>query len=395
MDAATDTSPKAKVCLLGLGGGALRVLERLRPQFENEVDLIGIDTDARELDRVSGIQTLRLGRSLLRGLGCGGDEEMGRLAVDGDRAEIARTISGYELILIVGCLGRGFASGALPGIAGLAGQTGAPTVVVVSSPFQFEGKRPAGIARKALAETRRSADCLIELPNDLLFQEAGESDRADQLFEASDEWIARAVSAAVGPFLRPGPLSVDLATFRSALKGDESRMHFSTCRVALSEGTDGVAKALLNCPFRSAGMERISADRLLVSIGSGGSLTTDHFSSLARSVTALFDADEEAVFGLWDHPELGDQIEVTVFARTNLVSDPRSRLPEKVVVHKSKLGLKNSKKGKEKIQTEFDALLEHNERGLFGRLDVDAYNGVDLDKPTFLRKGIKIPMPKG
>jgi cell division protein FtsZ len=95
MDAATDTSPKANVCLLGLGGGALRVLERLRPQFENEVDLIGIDTDARELDRVSGIQTLRLGRSLLRGLGCGGDEEMGRLAVDGDRAEIARAITGY------------------------------------------------------------------------------------------------------------------------------------------------------------------------------------------------------------------------------------------------------------------------------------------------------------
>lgn len=395
MSAETGESPKTKICLIGLGGGALRVLDRLRPDFAAEVDLIGMDTDARDLERFPQIKTLRLGRSLLRGLGCGGDEEMGRVAVDGDRAEIARTLAGYELILVIGCLGRGFTSGALPGVTGVAGETGAPTVVFVSRPFEFEGKRPAETARKALTETRRNADCVIELPNDLLFQEASDSDRADQLFEASDAWMHRAVSALAGPLLRPGTLSLDVATFRNALKGDESRMHFSTCRVAASEGPEGLAKALLDCPFRSAGMERVAADRLLVSIGSGGSLTTANFSELARAVTSLFDAGEEAVFGLWENPDLGEQIEVTLFARTHLASGKSARLPGKVVVHDSKLSPQKSKKGKDRVQTEFDVLLEHNERGLFARLDVDAYNGVDLDKPTFLRKGIKIPMPKG
>ncbi len=388
-------SPESRICVAGIGGGAFRVLQCLRSEFKNELEWIGFDTDARELDRYPEIPSARLGRSLLRGLGCGGDEDMGRLAAESDRGEVAQMLAGYDLIVLIGCLGRGFASGAMPVIAGIAGESGCPIVALVSTPFEFEGKRPAEVGRKALAEVRRGVDCLIELPNDLLFQEAGESDRADQLFDASDEWMTRAVAALAGPLLRPGMMSVDLAKFRSALKGDENRIHFSTCRVPLGAGVAAVTKSLFNCPFRSAGLERVKADRLLVSVGSGGELTVSRFSELTRAVTQLFDSQQDAIVGYWVDPALGDQVEVTLIARTDLSSVPRPHLPEKVVVHHSKLDQKQSKKEKERIQTEFDVLLEHNERGLFGRMNVEAYNGVDLDKPTFLRRGIKIPMPKG
>ncbi|MGE9291153.1 MAG: hypothetical protein ACQKBT_09195 [Puniceicoccales bacterium] len=394
MNEELNGSSRARVCLAGAGGGALRVLELFRSQQFDDVDLVGFDTDARELDRYPNIKSVRLGRSLLRGLGCGGDDEMGRLASESDRGQIAEVLAGYDLVILIGCLGRGFASGAMPGITGIAGESGSPTVALVSMPFEFEGKRPAKIARKAIADVRRGADCVVELPNDLLFQEAEESDRADQLFDASDQWMFRAVSALVGPMFRPGIMSADLATFRNALKGDESRMHFSTCRLAMEEGVEAAAKAIFNCPFRSAGMERLKADRLLVSIGSGGGLSVSGFSELTQAITALFDSRESAVVGYWEDPSLGDQIEVTVFARTDLAESSRARLPEKVTVHQSKLAQRTTRRGKERVQTEFDTLLEHNERGLFGRMDVETYNGVDLDKPTFLRRGIKIPMPK-
>ncbi|MBC2603981.1 FtsZ/tubulin family protein [Puniceicoccus vermicola] len=394
MSEESNSAKKSTVCLVGAGGGAMRVLERFRTEMVGDIDLMGFDTDARELDRYPEISSMRLGRSLLRGLGCGGDDEMGRLAAESDRAQISQALSGYDLVIVVGCLGRGFASGALPGITALAGESGTPTVALVSTPFEFEGKRPATIARKALSEVRQGADCVVELPNDLLFQEAEESDRADQLFDSSDEWMFRAVSALIGPIFRPGIMSADLATFRNALKGDESRMHFSTCRVRVEEGVEAVAKAIYNCPFRSAGMERVKADRLIVSVGSGGGLSVSGFSELTQAVTQLFDSRESAIVGFWEDPSLGDQIEVTVFARTDLSAASRPRLPERVTVHQSKLDQKRPRRGKERVQTEFDTLLEHNERGLFGRMDVEAYNGVDLDKPTFLRRGIKIPMPK-
>jgi len=394
----TDSEPasKPKICLVAVGGGALKVMGRLDKSLDGNVDRIGFDTDARELERYPHIRAERIGRSLLRGLGCGGDEDMGRLAVDADRNQIAQALSGYEMVFLIGCLGRGFASGAMAEITKLAGKSGCPTVAIVSTPFEFEGKRPSGTARKALNEVRRVADCVVELPNDLLFQEAEESDRADQLFDASDEWILRAFSALAGPLLRPGELSADLATFRAALKGDESRMHFSTCRVPSGAGVAAVSKAIFNCPFRSAGMERVKADRLLVSIGTSGELTVAEFSELTRAITALFDSSEDAVIGFWSDPALEGELEVTVFARTSLAGGSRARLPEKVIVHQSKLAGKKAKsQGKERLQTEFDVLLEHNERGLFGSMDVEAYNGIDLDKPTFLRRGIKIPMPKG
>jgi len=391
-----DQGPVPGVRLVAVGGGALRVVDRFRGTAWPEIGPVGFDTDARELDRYPEIRSVRLGKALVRGLGCGGDEEMGRLAAESDRPLIADALAGGELVVLVGCLGRGCASGALPVIAGLIGETGCPMIAVVSTPFEFEGRRPAKIAREALAAVRKSADCVIELPNDLLFQEAGDSDRADRIFDASDEWMSRAVTSLVGPLFRPGKMSVDLATFRAALKGPESRILFSTARVPLAGGAAAAAKAIFECPLRSPGIERARADRLLVSIGSAGALSAAAFAELATGVTKLFDSREDAVVGFWEDPALGEDLEVTVVARTDLSSQPeplhRSRPVE---VHASKLDGKRSRRSADRVQTEFDSLLEHNERGLFGRMAVDEYNEVDLDKPTFLRRGIKIPMPKG
>jgi len=392
----TQIPSQSRICLAGVGGGALGILELFRRKAIPGIDIVGFDTDARELDRYPEIHSIRIGRSLLRGLGCGGDEDVGRLAAESDRSQISECLAGYDLAIFIGCLGRGCASGALPVIVELAGQSGCPTVSIVSRPFEFEGNRPGTVARKALGEVRRVSDCVIELPNDLIFQEAEDSDRADQLFASSDEWMFRAVSALVGPLYRPGKMCADLASFRNALKGDESRIHFSTCRVPVANAAESAQRAIFNCPFRSAGIEKVQADRLLVSIGTGGGLTVAGFSELTDTVTALFDSREDAVFGFWEDESLGEEVEVTIFARTELsAAATRSRLPQKVDVHVSKLDQKKDKKTKDRVQTEFDTLLEHNERGLFGQMNVEAYNGIDLDKPTFLRRGIKIAMPKG
>jgi len=237
---------------------------------------------------------------------------------------------------------------------------------------------------------------VIVLPNNLVFQAADEEEGVDRLFDSSDGWMVRVIRALSNPIFRPGPIPADIASFRNAIRGDESRALFSTCRVATSEGVDAVRKGLFDCPLRSPGLERVKAERLLICIGFGRDLGISGFSEIARSAADLFDCKEEATVALWRDDRLGEDLEVTVIARTILSATPTAqRVLRPVEVHQSKLKSgKKSKHSPPERQTEFDSLLEHNERGLFGRLEVDAYDGIDLDKPTFLRRGIKIPMPK-
>lgn len=396
MNGSNENSGTDSVRLFAVGGGACRVIERLAGERLPELRATAVDTDARELERLEGVPSVRIGKGLLRGLGCGGDPEVGRTAAESDRPLIAQELEGADLVILIACLGRGCASGAAPVLAGLAGEAGCPTVAIVSEPFEFEGRGPAKAAREAIVSLRKTADCVIVLPNDLLFQVAGEEDRVDRLFETSDEWMVRAVHALTGPMFRPGKLPTDLAAFRAAIRGGESRSLFSTCRVKSSDGIDAVRKGIFDCPLRSPGLERASAERLLISVGCGKEFSVSSFAEISRGVAALFDCKSDAAVALWEDERLADEIEVTVIARTSLAG-PRQIAPShrEVEVHASKLKKPQKRQTVSSAQqTEFDSLLEHNERGLFGRMEVDAYDGVDLDKPTFLRRGIKIPMPK-
>lgn len=398
MSNSIQTNENASVRILGIGGGACRVLERLRQQCPPEVKTLAVDTDVRELDRCVGVDPLRIGRSLLRGLGCGGDVAMGRTAAESDRAAISAQLEGADLLIVIACLGRGCGSGAAPILAGLAGEAGCPTVVIASEPFEFEGSGPAKVAREAIVALRKISDCVITLPNNLLFQVSNDEDRADRLFEASDGWMLQAIHALTGPIFRPSRLPADLATFRKAIQGGESRAHFSTCRVPISGGVEAIRKGIFDCPLRSSGLERLRAERLLISCGSGGNMRVSQFGEITRGVADLFECRNEATVALWEDEALGEDIEVTVIARSSLESQPAASVSrgKTVEVHTSKLKKRDQRKGAASSQqTEFDTLLEHNERGLFGRMEVDAYDGVDLDKPTFLRRGIKISMPKG
>jgi cell division protein FtsZ len=393
-----------RITVVGLGGGALRALQRYRGEGWPEIELLGMDTDARDLEAEPDLPGLRLGRDSLRGLGCGGEPEAGRQAAVEGREEIAAALGSPDLLFLVGCLGKGFATGALPEVAALAAESGAPCVVLASTPFSFEGERPRRRAEESLAGIRRTADCLIPLPNDLLFQTMDASDRADRLFEQADLWIQRAISGVAGPLLRPGRMTVDPGTYRATLKGGESRVLFSTCRVPAGTDLAAVQRELVASPLAGAGWERARPDRLLVSVGSGEPLPFSTFSEWSTGLTEFLRARESATVSLWNDPSLAGEVEVTLIARTEIGGGgpevpggpPRaaSRSPDRPV-HQSKLASKRRRAASRPTarQEEFDDLLAGQERGFFGADSSEPYAGIDLDKPTYLRRGIRIPHP--
>ena len=398
------TSAVPRITVVGLGGGALRAMQGYRERGWPEIEGLGMDTDARDLEADPALPSLRLGRESLRGLGCGGEPEAGREAAVRGREEIAAALGSPDLLFLVACLGRGFATGALPEVAKSAAQTGAPCVVLAATPFSFEGERPRRQAEESLAATRGVADCLIPLPNDLLFQEVEASDRADQLFARADLWIQRAISGLAGPLLRPGRMTADPATYRATLRGGESRVLFSTCRVPVGADLATLQRELVACPLAGAGWERVRPDRLLVSLGSGEPLPTSMFSEWATGLAEFFRARESATVSLWNDPSLVGEVEVTLIARTDIGKGGRApverpeaagpRSPDRPV-HPSKLDRERRRAEARPAarQEEFDDLLAGEERGLFADGASEPYAGIDLDKPTYLRRGIRIPHP--
>ena len=391
---------RPRITVVGLGGGALRALQRYRREGWAEVGLLGLDTDARDLEADRDLPGLRLGRESLRGLGCGGEPEAGRQAAVDGREEIVAALGSPDLLFLVGCLGKGFATGALPEVAALAAESGAPCVVLAATPFSFEGEQPRRRAEESLAGARRVADCLIPLPNDLLLQTVDGSDRADRLFERADLWIQRAISGVAGPLLRPGRMTVDPGTYRATLKGGESRVLFSTCRVPVGTDLAAVQRELVASPLAGAGWERARPDRLLVSVGSREPLPMSTFSEWSTGLTAFFRARESATVSLWNDPSLGGEVEVTLIARTEIGRGGREGPEERTraaghPVHQSKLASKRRQAAARPgaRQEEFDDLLAGQERGFFRDGASEPYAGIDLDKPTYLRRGIRIRHP--
>jgi len=392
-----ETSGKdlPRIGLITVGGGGLRIAGKIKDHIPSLCELLLVDTDARAISSYPGLPSLRIGKSLLRGLGCGGDPELGKLALQSDRPKLTEFIKNKDLLLVLGCLGKGCATGALPEITALVGESRIPSFVVVSTPFEFEGKNPAKLAREAIVRMRKSADAIVELPNDLLLQEGGTDDRADQLFDVSDHWMAQVVRSVVGPFHMPGLLSVDIATFRAALAGAECRTLFGVARTPLAEDEPTILRTLFRCPLLAGRAERMQTDQLLISIGSSGDLSTEKFASLTYKLAEQFQSKRKTVCGVWKDPSLGDDVEISIFARTALgENEGFSRGLDRVPVHQSKLAKNRRDNPKPREQIEFTSLVDHNERGNLSSGEVEQYAGIDLDKPTFLRRGIKIQLPK-
>lgn len=136
--------------VIAIGSGAGNALNHIVRGGGLPADLISANTDAQDLRRSLAPTTLQLGSKLVRGLGCGGDAEVGRDAALEDRDAITAALDGADLVIVIAGLGGGTGSGAAPVVGQIAAELGARTVALVALPFPFEGRRRHRVAEEAL-----------------------------------------------------------------------------------------------------------------------------------------------------------------------------------------------------------------------------------------------------
>ena len=215
-DALSDRSIAIKV--IGLGGAGANAVDRLKMENLDRLRLAAINTDLQALSASPLQEKVLIGASVTRGLGAGGDPDLGREAAEQDREKIEAVVTGCDLVFLVVGMGGGTGSGAAPLVAEIASEKGALVIAFVTLPFSFEGGRRQKQAEEGLVELRRHCDAVIPLPNDVLLQEAEEGETALDSFARADAWIGRGVRSIWAMMFRTGLINLDFATLRQAFR---------------------------------------------------------------------------------------------------------------------------------------------------------------------------------
>ena len=401
---------RIRIRVIGVGEAGCNLASGLRLDGFAQVEIAGVDADTKVISECLASEKIIVGRRHTRGMGAGGDIELGRKILKEEIQGVRRFAEGADLIFVLAGLGGGVGSGGAPLVAQCAKDSGAVVFSFVTTPFHFESEARRRVADDALVSLRRSSNAVIPLSNDLLLQHADEDASVLECFATSNRWIGRGVRSVCGMLLESGLVSVDFADLRAAFSRRSGRTLFG---LGSGEGPDALRAALedlLLCPLLHVPDASRLADTLLVNVTGGAGLGMGAVNDVMKTLQERFKSNGSIVFGACVEENMGERAEICVIGATDLepelpVADvapgnslqsdeiryAKAAAPDQRKPHGSKL--QRGKKGRAEMdlsQCEFNFVEQVNQRGYFDKTDRNLYGGEDLDVPTYLRRGIKI-----
>jgi len=210
---------KAKIKVVGIGGGGGNALSRMKEDFGvRGVEFIAVNTDVQDLEGCKARRKIHIGKNLTRGLGTGMNPELGRQAAEENRSEIVEALRGADMVFITAGLGGGTGSGGAPIVAEAAKEIGALAVSVVTKPFTFEGSQRARIAEESAAKLKERSDTLIIVPNDRIFSIIHKDTPILKAFSYIDDVLKNAVQGIAELIAMPGLINVDFADVKAIME---------------------------------------------------------------------------------------------------------------------------------------------------------------------------------
>ena len=303
-----------RICVAGVGGAGSNVLDRITIDRTVEATLVSFQTDVRVLNRSSCQRKVQLGTDLMRGVGSGGDPDLGREAALFSKEEIRAALEGHDMVFISTGLGGGTGSGAAPVISEIAKSTGAIVVVFATVPFSFEGRRRQQQSADALERLQKCADALILFDNNRMGELVLPKDGIQKAFAQGDQLIAQSVRAVSGIVSAPGLVKLGLDDLVAALRVSEGRCLFG---FGESKGKDRGAEALkkaLKSPLINQGELLANAKNLLVHVVGGESLTLAEVEQIMKQLGRHVPDETQILFGIGVDPKLNDSLAVTLIS---------------------------------------------------------------------------------
>lgn len=317
-----DTSRLAKIRVVSIGGGGGNAIRHMIEEGKIEgVEFIALNTDAQVLLENPADTKLQIGEKITRGLGVGGDQELGKKAAEESKEKIKELLIDSDMVFLTAGMGGGTGTGASPVVAEVAKEAGALTVAIVTKPFAFEGMRRTVSAEDGIAELRDKVDALIVIPNQRLMDVIDRKMTLVDAFKLADSVLAQGVQGISEIITIPGLINVDFADVKTIMTSAGSALLGIGTGVG-DNRAQMAARAAIASPLLEVSIE--GAKGLLFNITGGPDLTMAEVDEAARIISDTADRDANIIFGASINPKLHDQLRITVIATG--FDEMRSRL---------------------------------------------------------------------
>jgi cell division protein FtsZ len=289
----------ARIKVIGVGGGGSNAVNRMIRAKLRGVDFIAVNTDIQALETSEAPSKIHIGRKVTRGLGCGGDPEMGEMAAEESREELSSILHDADMVFVTSGMGGGTGTGAAPIIAEIARSSGALTIGVVTKPFTFEGK-------KRMESAERGVDALSG--------RVAVTDKKTTMIDAfkkADDVLRQGVQGISDLIVFPGLINLDFADVKAIMMGQGAALmgigYGSGDNRAQDAARDAVASQLLETSIAGA-------HGILLNITASPDLTLYEVNEACDLIRQSADPNVNIIFGAVVDDRMGGDVKITVIA---------------------------------------------------------------------------------
>lgn len=307
-----QTTNFAKIRVVGIGGGGNNALASMISQSQiHGVDFIAVNTDAQSLLLSPAATKLQIGETLTKGLGSGGDPEIGRQAAEESAQKLKDILDGSDMVFLAAGMGGGTGTGATPIVAKIAKEVGALTIAVVTKPFTFEGTRRMVSAEDGIENLIDKVDTLIVIPNQRILDVVDKKLSLLEAFKVADSVLTQGVQGISDLITLPGLINVDFADVRTIMTNAGSALMGIGTGVGENRAHTAARTAIAS-PLLEISMD--GARGVLFNIIGGPDLTMSEVDEAAKLIAAAADPDANIIFGATIDESMHDQMKITVIA---------------------------------------------------------------------------------
>ena len=348
----------AKIRVVGVGGGGGNAVTSMIDKRLQGVDFFAVNTDLQALDRNKAPNKIQIGKNLTRGLGAGADPSIGQRAVEEDRDELSRSLSGSDMVFITAGMGGGTGTGGAPIVANIAKSVGALVVGIVTKPFTCEGKKRMAQAESGIEELKKQVDTLIVIPNQKLLSIVERNTPLQEAFDRANDVLHNATRGISELITVPGLINVDFADVRTIMREMGDALMGSGVATGENRAIEA-SHAAISSPLLE-GVSISGALGVLVNVTGGPTMSLVEVDEAVSVIHEAAGEEANVILGAVVDENLGDEMMVTVIAT----------------------GFNRRTSGTVRVAKPTAKVID--------RIPVGVHDLQKLDEPAFMRKGIDI-----
>jgi cell division protein FtsZ len=306
----TNVGQHAVIKILGIGGGGCNAINRMIAANVGNVEFVAINTDAQVLLKSSAPDVLQIGEKITKGLGVGGNPEVGRQAAKESEEEIKGRLVGADMVFVTAGMGGGTGTGVAPIVAKFAKEEGILTIGVVTKPFEHEGNVRMAQAEEGIKNLKEYTDALIVIPNEKVFNVINERVALDAFYQIIDDVLRQSIQAITDVITVTGEINRDFADVKNILSNS------GTALIGIGESTSSNVKEAVKKAVTSPLLDNYDiskAEKMLVNITTNSTATALTLQEIFKDIKS-YGINGHVFFGHTIDNRLDNKVKITIIA---------------------------------------------------------------------------------